>query len=202
MTDVLNLYFKARFEECSALVKKQKGDGSPNESGEMEEEDEEAGVPGNRSGEDDDMESVPSSGRTSMIIDDTESSRSPDKGAPADDDDSAHRMEGIDGSSWSDTKPGVGAAIEELVELAGEPWVKEVGSTVRHLRELGYTSLSEEGYSSAIYSVLKVCFQPTVALVLRNLSACWILQFPNHSNILKEERDIITRSYATLAQLK
>ncbi|CAM6090151.1 unnamed protein product [Calypogeia fissa] len=159
--DVLNFYFKARFEECSVLVKKHSASGSSRQSGdsdEDEDEDEEAGVesPGNCSGEDIDMDSVPSSGRMSMHIEDMEGNGSPNKHKNGDDDDSAHQMEGIDGLSSSDTKPVVGAAIDELVEIAGELWVKEVGSTVRHLRELGYTSLSEEAYSSAIYSVLKV----------------------------------------------
>ncbi|KAG6547269.1 hypothetical protein Mapa_011205 [Marchantia paleacea] len=158
ISEVMNLYCKARLEEFSNLVKKQRSNRSPHGGGDSDDDEDGANSTCNQSGEDDDMESAPGSSRTSMYVEDMDVSGSGSlygKRAVADDD-ADHQMEGIEISEASDLKLGAGTALNEVVEIVGEDWVTEVGNVVRHLRELGFASMSEEGYASAIYSLLKV----------------------------------------------
>lgn len=115
---------------------------------------------GNNSGEDDEMESVISSRRTSGFADDMEVngiSLESQKPRPLEDSDGVRDMEGINYVAESDLKLGaVAAAVHEVATVAGVDWVAGVGSVVRNLRHLGFTAMSEEGYASAIYSLLKV----------------------------------------------
>ncbi|KAL3697240.1 hypothetical protein R1sor_011316 [Riccia sorocarpa] len=184
ISEVTNIYFKARLEEFSALVKKRSSSRSPDGGGDLDEEEEDAESGGSGSGEDDDMESVPSSGRTSTFVEDMDVSGSGslyDKRTDGDDDPDL-QMEGIEISEASDLKLGACTALNEVVGIVGESWVKEVGEVVKRLRELGFASVSEEGYASALYSLLKVKIHAIATKryerpVLRSLSR-WIEAVP------------------------
>lgn len=109
------------------------------------------------SDEDDEMESVHSR-RTSGVAEDMEVN---DHGSPSDnpklksEDESVQAMEGINypGAHYKLT---AGASMDEIIGVVGEDWVTGIGTVVRCLRELGFAAMSEDGYASAIYSLLKV----------------------------------------------
>lgn len=156
--EILDLYFKARLEEFSKAVRHRnssphtscRSDDSANGGSEKS---------GNMSGEDDEMESVQSR-RTSGFVDDMEvngSSYETQKIKPMDDVEGVRDMEGIDYATVSDLRLGAGAAtVQEVASMAGEEWVAGVGSVVCNLRHIGFAAMGEEGYASAIYSLLKV----------------------------------------------
>lgn len=108
--------------------------------------------------EDDEMESMRSSHCTSA--DDMEVNENPTENREAkqgDDADEARDMEGIDFVAVSHLKLGTGAAtVQEVADVVGEEWVSGVSSVICNLRHIGFAALSEEGYASAIYSLLKV----------------------------------------------
>lgn len=114
--------------------------------------------PGKNNGEDDEMESIRSSHCTDA--DDMEINDNPvedQEAKPVDDTDEARDMEGVDFAVVSDLKLGNGAAtVQEVAAVVGEEWVSGVGSVICNLRHIGFAALSEEGYASAIYSLLKV----------------------------------------------
>lgn len=109
-------------------------------------------------GEDDEMESIRSSHRTSaddMEINDSQFDNQ--KVKSVDDTQEARDMEGVDFVAVSDLKLSTGAAtMEEVAVVAGEEWVTGLGTVIRNLRRIGFAALSEEGYASSIYSLLKV----------------------------------------------
>ena len=112
----------------------------------------------NNNGEDDEMESIRSSHCTSA--DDMEINENPSENREAkqvDDTDEARDMEGVDFVAASHLKLGTGAAtVQEVAAVAGDEWVAGVSSVICNLRHIGFAALSEEGYASAIYSLLKV----------------------------------------------
>lgn len=114
--------------------------------------------PEKNNGEDDEMESIRSSHCTDA--DDMEINDNPpenQEAKPMDDTDEARDMEGVDFAVVTDLKLGTGAAtVQEVAAVVGEEWVSGVGSVICNLRHIGFAALSEEGYASAIYSLLKV----------------------------------------------
>jgi hypothetical protein len=158
--EVLNLYFKGQLDEFSKVVKQRNH--SPQGSYVTDENaDGSNASPDYSSGEDDEMDVALSSHHTSVYADEMDvngSSHGSRRAMNLNDSDGVRDMELTDYVTNSELKLSVGAAsIYEVVTVTGEDWVAGVGSVVNHLRHLGFAAMSEEGYASAIYSLLKVC---------------------------------------------
>ncbi|CAK9234248.1 unnamed protein product [Sphagnum troendelagicum] len=158
-SEVLNLYFKGQLDEFSKVVKQRNH--SPQGSYVTDENaDGSNASPDYSSGEDDEMDVALSSHHTSVYADEMDvngSSHGSRRAMNLNDSDGVRDMELTDYVTNSELKLSVGAAsIYEVVTVAGEDWVAGVGSVVNHLRHLGFAAMSEEGYASAIYSLLKV----------------------------------------------
>jgi anaphase-promoting complex subunit 2 len=158
-SEVLNLYFKGQLDEFSKVVKQRNH--SPQGSYVTDENaDSSNASPDYSSGEDDEMDVALSSHHTSVYADEMDvngSSHGSRRAMNLNDSDGVRDMELTDYVTNSELKLSVGAAsIYEVVTVGGEDWVAGVGSVVNHLRHLGFAAMSEEGYASAIYSLLKV----------------------------------------------
>lgn len=154
--EILNLFFRVRLEQFNKAVRQRnRKPQSGSASGDSEDDASEGSE--NNNGEDDEMESIRSSHCTSA--DDMEINENPSENREAkqvDDTDEARDMEGVDFVAVSHLKLGTGAAtVQEVAAVAGDEWVAGVSSVICNLRHIGFAALSEEGYASAIYSLLK-----------------------------------------------
>lgn len=143
-------------EEFNRAVRQRRGPRRGSASGDSEDAASEGH--GKNNGEDDEMESIRSSRCTDADDMDINDNPVEDQEAkPMDDTDEARDMDGVDFVVVSDLKLGTGAAtVQEVAAVVGEEWVSGVSSVIRNLRHIGFAALSEEGYASAIYSLLKV----------------------------------------------
>lgn len=155
--DVLNLYFKARLEDFSRLADKHTL--FSRERSDSDKDGDAHNVAEGYPSENDDLESIFSSRRTSGCGEDMEingsssSFHTPD--GKSEDPAGVRDMEGIVFPCLNNINAGAGGCMLKVAQVAGSSWVKKVTSVVRNLQQLGFSAMTEEACASAIYSLLK-----------------------------------------------
>ncbi|KAJ7530253.1 hypothetical protein O6H91_15G086400 [Diphasiastrum complanatum] len=155
--EVLNIYFENRLEEFSMAVRRHSQSLEGNQGDQMDIEALQE-VMSNITEEDDEMESNSSHWRTSINPDDMDvsGSASPQnfciKRSQAEND---NDMEAVYDVAEINHTLGMDLAWPAILEISGENWVSNVGSVVRHLRELGLVAMCEEAYAFAVFKLVK-----------------------------------------------